>query len=114
MTTKPKGTMLEASEGTLTDAATIAWDIPGDGAVVKVTLANSRIMGAPTNAVQGGFYSLAVIQDVTGGRTLSWNAAFLFPADTAPTLTTTGGARDEFVFKYDGTNFRLVGKTLDT
>lgn len=66
---------------TLTDTANIAWDMDlGDDA--KVTLAGNRTLTAPTNEVVGQFGYLDVIQDATGSRTLTWNAAYKFPNGT--------------------------------
>ena len=96
----------------LTDGATINWDAEANQ-VCKVTLGGNRTMAAPTNLKDGAFYSFTAIQDATGSRTLTWNAVFKFPGGTAPTLTTTASARDEFVFKSDGTNLYLIGQQLD-
>jgi len=96
---------------TLTDGATISWDASVNQ-VTSVTLAGNRTMAAPTNLVDGAFYSLTVVQDATGSRTLTWNGVFKWPSATAPTLTTTASARDEFVFKSDGTNMYLTGQSL--
>jgi hypothetical protein len=98
-------------EGTLTDAATIAWDAQ-EKPVAKVTLEDNRTLGLPTNPVAGAFISLLIIQDGTGSRTLTWNAAFEFPSDTAPTLTTTADLGDMFTFRYHNTKWLQVGSTL--
>lgn len=97
-------------EATLTDGATINWDL-ALAQVAKVTLAGNRTMAAPTNLVNGGFYSLAVIQDGTGSRTLTWNAVFKFTAGTAPTLSTAANSRDYFTFRSDGTNLYEQGRS---
>ena len=96
---------------TLTDDATIAWDASSNQ-VCKVTLAGNRTMAAPTNQVDGAFYHITVIQDGTGSRTITWNAVFKFPSDTAPTLTTTASEQDELTFRSNGTNMYLVGQSL--
>lgn len=101
-----------AAEATLTDAATIAWDVAVAQAA-KVTLAGNRTFGAPTNMVAGAYYGLLVIQDATGSRTGAWNSIFKFPTATAPSLTTAANAKDFFVFRSDGTNMYLVGKSMD-
>ncbi|NDF43446.1 MAG: hypothetical protein EB137_02500 [Actinobacteria bacterium] len=75
-------------EATLTDGATITWDVSASP-VAKVTLGGNRTLSAPTNGITGQFISLAVIQDGTGSRTLTWNSVYEFTGDTAPTLTTT-------------------------
>ena len=96
-------------EATLTDASTIAWDV-GTSPVAKVTLGANRTLGAGTNAQTGQFVSLLVIQDGTGSRTLTFNAAYEFKDDTAPTLTTTASKGDLFVFRYNGSKFLEVGR----
>jgi len=98
-------------EGTLADGATIAWDAQ-EKPVAKVTLGDNRILGLPTNPVAGAFISLLVIQDGTGSRLLTWNAAFEFPSDSPPTLTATGGLADLFVFRYHNGKWLQVGSTL--
>ena len=96
-------------EATLTDASTIAWDV-GTSPVAKVTLGANRTLGAGTNAQTGQFVSLLIIQDGTGSRTVSFNAAYEFKDDTAPTLTTTAAKGDLFVFRYNGSKFLEVGR----
>jgi len=95
----------------LTDGATIAWDA-SINQVCSVTLAGNRTMAAPTNQVDGGFYHITIIQDGSGSRTITWNAVFKFPSDTAPTLTTTASEQDELTFRSNGTNMYLVGQSL--
>jgi hypothetical protein len=101
-------------EDTLTDGATITWDVI-DSPVAKVTLGGNRTLSAPsgTTPIAGQFISLTVIQDATGSRTLTWNSVYEFTADTAPTLTTTASKADLFVFKYNGTVWLEVGKNLN-
>jgi len=98
-------------EATLTDGATISWDAQAEP-VAKVTLAGNRTLEAASNGVAGQFVSLLVIQDGTGTRTLTWNAAYEFASDTAPTLTTTADLGDLFVFRYNGTKWLEVGRNL--
>ena len=96
-------------EATLTDASTIAWNVL-TSPVAKVTLGANRTLGAATGAQAGQFVSLLVIQDGTGSRTLSFNAAYEFTEDTAPTLTTTASKGDLFVFRYNGSKWLEVGR----
>ena len=99
-------------ESALRDASTITWNAATQE-VCKVTLAGNRTMAAPTNSTTGQFISILVIQDGTGGRTISWNAVFEFTTDTAPTLTTTAAKGDIFVFRYNGAKLLEVGKNLN-
>ena len=96
-------------EATLTDASTISWDV-STSSVAKVTLGANRTLGAATNAQTGQFVSLLIIQDGTGSRTVTFNAAYEFKDDTAPTLTTTAAKGDLFVFRYNGSKFLEVGR----
>jgi hypothetical protein len=96
---------------TLTDGATLNWDT-SLGQVAQVTLGGNRTFAAPTNLVDGGFYSLLIIQDGTGSRTISWNAVFDFAGGTAPTLSTAAGAKDLITWRSDGTNMLEVGRSL--
>ena len=99
-------------EATLTDGATVTWDA-STAPVCKLTLGGNRTLSAPTNGATGQFISIAVIQDATGSRTLTWNSAYEFTGDTAPTLTTTVSKADLFVFRYNGTVWHEVGRNLN-
>jgi hypothetical protein len=100
-------------EDELTDGATITWDVI-DSPVAKVTLGGNRTLSAPsgTTPIAGQFVSLLIIQDGTGGRTITWNAVYEFAADTAPTLTATASLGDLFTFRYNGSKWLEVGRNL--
>ena len=78
--------------------------------VAKVTLGANRTLGAGSGGIAGQFVSLLVIQDGTGSRSLTFNAAYEFKDDTSPTLTTTASKGDLFVFRYNGSKFLEVGR----
>lgn len=88
---------------TLTDEATIAWDLEANQ-VASVTLEDNRTLAAPTNMVDGASYILTVIQDATGSRTLAFNSVFKFPEGETPVLTTAANSVDILTFVSDGTN----------
>ena len=100
-----------APEATLTDASTVTINALTQS-VSKVTLGGNRTIGLASNGVAGAFISILVIQDGTGSRTVSWNAAYEFAADTAPTLTTTANLGDLFVVRYNGAKWLEVGRNL--
>lgn len=107
------GTTIDKSDTlsqTLTDGATINWDV-ALGRVATLTLgAAGRTMAAPTN-LKVGTYILRVYQDGTGSRTItSWNAVFKWTAAVAPVLSTGAGKLDIITFFSDGTN--LYGSYL--
>lgn len=93
-------------EQTLTDGANIAWDMEA-GWSAKVTLAGNRTLDAPTNAPfigAEGFFT--VIQDATGSRTLTLNAAWV-PLGGVLILNPAAAAVSRFKWRYDGTNYLL-------
>jgi hypothetical protein len=96
---------------TLTDEATITWDAQAKP-ITAVTLTANRDLAAPSNGQAGQFISILVIQDAGGTNTLTWNAVFEFPSETAPTLTATGDLADLFVFRYHNSKWLQVGSTL--
>ena len=96
-------------EATLTDGSTVSWNALTQP-VAKVTLGGNRTLGSASSGVTGQFISLLIIQDGTGSRTLTWNAAYEFKDDTAPTLTTTASKGDLFVFRYNGSKWLEVGR----
>jgi hypothetical protein len=93
---------------TLTDAATVTWNTALGQVATFTFVSSNRTMGAPSNLVDGAFYSLAVIQN-SGSNTLTWNSVFKWVSNTAPTLSTTASAKDFFVFRSDGTNLYQQG-----
>ena len=99
-------------EATLTDEATITWNSLTQS-VAKVTLGANRTMGLASGGVTGAFISLLVIQDGTGSRTITWNAAYEFTGDAAPTLTATANKGDLFVFRYNGAKWLETGRNLN-
>ena len=96
-------------EQALSDGATPSWNALTQP-VAKITIAGNRTIGAASGGVAGAFISLLVIQDGTGSRGITWNAAYEFKDDTAPTLTTTAAKGDLFVFRYNGSKWLEVGR----
>ena len=82
---------------TLTDAASIVPNFD-TGNTFVVTLGGNRTLAAPTSANIGQSGSIRVIQDATGGRTLSYNSAYQFVSGSAPVMDTSAGAQSILVF----------------
>ena len=99
-------------EATLTDGSTINWNVSTQP-VAKVTLGGNRTLAAASNGVTGQFVSLLIIQDGTGSRTVTFNAIYEFVGDAAPTLTASASKGDHFVFRYNGSKFIEVGRSLN-
>lgn len=97
---------------TLTDGATIALDASlGDHFVV--TLGGNRTLAAPTNPKGGQRITLAVIQDGTGSRTLTFNAAYDFNGAT-PSLNAAASAVTLFLFVYNPSTSKWVSVKVNT
>ena len=99
-------------EATLSDASTVSWN-GLTSPVAKVTLGGNRTLGAASGVITGQFLSILFIQDGTGSRTISFNAAYEHTGDVAPVLTTTANKGDLFVYRYNGSKFLEVGRNLN-
>jgi hypothetical protein len=67
-----------------------------NGNITTLTINNTQSSGAVSS------FALVFIADGTA-RTVAWPASFKWPSATAPTITSTNGKRDVFVFfTYDG------------
>ena len=79
---------------TVTSAASITPDWNNSNVqTFELTSASTTIVN-PNNIKPGATYILILKQDSTGGRTVSFGTQYNFPADTAPTLTTTANKAD--------------------
>lgn len=84
---------------TLTDGATVTLNAQlGDKFIV--TLGGNRTLSI-TNPSDGQEIELWTVQDGTGNRTLTFPGVVVFETGSAPTLTTTAGARDRFQMTYN-------------
>lgn len=61
---------------------------------------------------QVGVYILILKQDATGSRTVTWPSSVVWPAGTAPTLTTTANYSDVITMIYNGSKF-IATSTLN-
>lgn len=92
---------------TVTDGATVTINCQiGDCQIL--TLGGNRTMAAPSNPVDGQQIDLLVVQDATGGRTLTWNAVFAFENTTPPTLSSGPAGIDRFLLRYNA----AIGKHI--
>lgn len=89
----------------VTDGATQVFDC-STGGVLQWTLGANRTMSAPINQVPEQQLELRVIQDATGSRLVTWPTTFVWPAGTAPTLTTTAARMDIVYGTWDAVNLR--------
>jgi hypothetical protein len=83
----------------LTDAANISLD-SSTGTQWTVTLGGNRTLSNPTSAYNGQVFLVAVKQDGTGNRTLSYDTKFVV-GDVDTTLSTAANTVDYLLFRYD-------------
>ena len=89
----PNAVWSSMSETTLTDAAPVTWDMQlGFDFILTLSTAN-RTISNPTNTKVGQKGRL-IIQQGSGGNTITWGTSFEFANGTAPTLSTTASAKD--------------------
>jgi hypothetical protein len=100
------------AEVALTDATTIAWDM-STGIDFTVTLTASRTLGNPTNTVVGRRGRIRVVQNATGGWTLTKSSNHKTAGGSNPLIATAANA--ESYLYYDvvsSTKVLLSGSPL--
>lgn len=97
----------------LTYSSSIAWDLDQSPTAVIVLTGNATVTAVNQVAGTLTLYRLTLVQDDTGGRTVSWGSMFKFPSGTAPTLSTGANAVDELLFDSDGTNLKYLAGSKD-
>ena len=88
----------------------VAWDSQAQPNAKHVTTENTTF-SAPSNATTGSFISLNI--QYGGSHTIAFNTVFEFAGSTAPTFTSTSGQTDHLVFRYNGTVWQEMGRTLN-
>lgn len=107
LTVKDGAPPLSPATATLTDGATITWATAGARQNnARVTLGGNRTLDI-TGEVDGATGILIVIQDGTGGRTITLPGSSLVINDGggAVALSTGAGEVDILTWYYDGANF---------
>ena len=99
------------------DSTNGAWsvNVNNDGNVRVHTMTGNGALTSITNGAAGQDLTIVVVQDTTGGRTVtSWPNNVKWAAAGVPTLSTTAGKADIFRFIFDGTNWREVARSIGT
>ena len=95
--------------------STFAWVEDTDGGTIsfnlaysnkhRVTLAGDRTLEIVADSCfPGQVFMIKLIQDGTGGRTVTWFSTINWAGGTEPTLATDPGASDTFLFVQTGTD----------
>lgn len=80
-----------------------------------ITMPAGNITIAISNATIGQYFSIEIIQDSGGSRTVTWFSTITWVNATAPTLTTTASRKDTFVFRVTGSgtyNGYIAGQNI--
>lgn len=81
------------------DGATITLDVDAAN-VFRSTLGGNRTI-LVSNAAEGKWIEFTIVQDATGGRTLTWPANFQWAQGATPTLSSAPNASDVVYGRYD-------------
>lgn len=101
---------------TLTDAGTITWNYLTQGTEAKVTLGGNRTLSITNLPTTVTYFTLTVIQDATGTRTLTLpvGTKVINSGAGVVTLSTAANAQDILSFRWDGTTlFCTYGKSYN-
>ena len=88
----------------------VAWDSQASPNAKHTTTENTTF-SAPSNSTTGSFISLNI--QYGGTHTIAFNTVFEFAGSTAPTFTSVSGQSDHLVFRYNGTVWQEMGRTLN-
>lgn len=100
----PTAQTLSGNGAVTIDASTGGWQI--------VNLAANATSSTITGAATGQVITLSWIQDATGSRTYAWPSNCKFAGGAAPTASTTASYRDNVTFRYDGTNWIEIARSV--
>lgn len=81
----------------LTDAATVTPNFATSNNF-SWTIGGNRTLAAPSNQVAGQSGIIVITQDATGGRVITWNAAWKFANGVKPALSTAANAVDVLAY----------------
>ena len=99
-----------AQQALTSSSNAVAWDASAKPNAFHQTTENTTF-SAPTNNVEGAFIIIEI--NYNGSHTIAFNTIFEFAASTAPTFTSTDGKTDILVFRYNGSVWQEVGRTLN-
>lgn len=90
-----------ANAGDSGTSKTLDWN---DGNLQRLRLTGNVTLTL-NNPVTGASYFLELLQDATGGRTVTWPSTVKWEGGSAPTLTTTANRKDCVVLFWNGSNY---------
>ncbi len=72
------------------------------GTVHDITMPAGNITIAVSNEQNGHIFTVRILQDSVGSRTVTWFSTIKWAGGSAPTLTTTSSKADTFIFRCTG------------
>ena len=78
-------------------ASSFSWNLSA-APIIKVALTGNISVVNPTNPVEGGSYTMILIQDATTARTVTWGSRYIWPAGASGALSTILGSRNVYRF----------------
>lgn len=90
-------------------ARTIDWTASASAATRQHTMTGGNVTFTFSNPTQGRVYNLILIQDATGGRTVTWPASVKWAGGSAAPPDTGSNAKTVYQFIYDGSNYLNIG-----
>jgi hypothetical protein len=100
-----KGTRIHGHRGGLGTGSNFTPDVSGSN-TLAMTLNGNTTINAPTNPVDGLHHTFLLIQDGTGGWTVTWDPIFKHAWSNTGN---TAGKQSAITFVYNGTNWIQVG-----
>jgi hypothetical protein len=92
---------IQTSEPAVGGTATLDLSL---GNLHSITMPAGNITIAIANETAGQIFSIEIVQDAVGSRTITWFSTIRWADGNAPTLTTTGSKKDIFTFICTGTD----------
>ncbi len=89
--------------------AAVVWDVDTSPVAFLILTGNTTVTTVNRVAGDRNLYRLTLIQDATGGRTVTWGSEFRFPNGTPPAVTSGANTVTELWFSTDGTFLKLGG-----
>lgn len=100
--------------GSGTSAQTIDFNSSTSAVVSRQFTLTGNVTFTFSNAPKAGtLISLKIIQDGTGGRTVTWPASVKWPGGTPFSPTSTANAKDVYLFLWDGSNYWFISQSQD-
>ena len=99
-----------AQQAITSSSNAIAWDAIEKPNAYHLTSENTTF-AAPSNPIEGAFICIEI--NFNGSHTIGWNTVFEFAASTEASETATDAKTDIHVFRYNGSVWQEVGRTLN-